>query len=243
MKRLIALFALWLLVPLTVHGALYIKQKEHTDAHYHHGSIDPEVNRDIEQWISGKRMAMEFENRKIIIDLAKKKMVILLKDKKEYVEADLPLDLAAVVDESIVPLIQMYKTTGEVETLEEKKELPEGPCRGYRITSWIPYEGTRYNETEMVSWVTEKVKVDLDTYTDLVTEFYRLENLHEDFIKIAREIKGLSLQSASTRYAEGNAVTTTSSVVTMEEREAPEGLFAVPEGFSKKDKLTREDLQ
>jgi len=55
-------------------------------------------------------------------------------------------------------------------------------------------------------------------------------------------IEGFQIANEETTYAEGMAITTTNKVVEMTEKEPPPDVFAIPEGCTKKETLSLQDL-
>ena len=73
--------------------------------------------------------------------------------------------------------------------------------------------------------------------------FCQVQNLSDGYIEQLQAIEGFEVASAETSYQEGLAIRTTRKVVALEAKEPPDGAYAVPDGCTKKDKLTLDDLR
>jgi hypothetical protein len=136
----------------------------------------------------------------------------------------------------------MFQRTGEIKPLEEKKTIHGKECSGYAMGDWIMYQGGKVNEREVTRWVTTDVPFDLEKFNALFVDLLKLSNLADDYIGKIKEIKGFQLANEETTYAEGMAMTTTTKVVEMVEKEAPADLFAIPEGYEKRETLSLQDM-
>jgi hypothetical protein len=91
-------------------------------------------------------------------------------------------------------------------------------------------------------WVTSDVPFDHEKFNALFFNLLKLSNLADDYIGKIKAIKGFQVANEETTYAEGMALTTTTKVVEMVEKEPPADIFAIPEGCTKKETLSLEDM-
>ncbi|MBN2071720.1 MAG: hypothetical protein JW814_09715 [Candidatus Krumholzibacteriota bacterium] len=215
-----------------------IRMKDHTDASYHHGTIDPAVDSESELWIGEGRIASISDNYHLILDLSSNILTIMQMSDSTYVETELPLDMAKVVSPERMQRLAMYPTKGEVKPAGKTKKIDGRECLCYNLVSWIDYRGTRYRETEISSWFTTDLPFDpavLEKYHDTV---YRMNNLSDDYREARMAAKGLEIFSESTQYAEGQARKGISEVAGIEEKDPPENVYTVPGWFKKSDFLS-----
>jgi len=242
--RVLLAACLMLFIPITaVHADFCVKQKSHTDGYYNGGVTYPPEDEDREIWIAGDKMAVIGKNRSIIIDSGKKLMFFINHIDSTYAEIDLPLDWPAVVPEQLAGRLQIFRRHGEVRETDETKKIGEWNCKGYDVASWILYEGNRYYEVETKVWVTTDLPIDLDTYAPVVDEIGRLRNYHDDFIKELGKIQGVQMASETVNYRQGFSFGSNEDLLEAFEEDPPADVYSVPEGYTKKEQLSIQDLR
>jgi len=137
----------------------------------------------------------------------------------------------------------MYQTTGTVNESKETKKIGKWICKRYDVHSWIPYAGGRYDEKEIVLWITPDVPLDLNMYKQIITILRQLKNYDEVLVNELEKIEGLQIASETITYVKGFGYQSTERVTDMSERRPPVDVYSVPKGYSPKKALTWEDLQ
>jgi len=235
MRRL-TLFVLCLaFVPAALRADTWMRVREHTEASYHHGTVDPAVDSETEIWIGVGRIASIDKDRHYIMDMTAGRVIVAEKADTAYVETALPFSLSVILPEEVRPRAAMFQTTGEVTRLEETKMIGGRMCRGWMVHSWIDYLETRFNETERTVWIAEDLPVGekvLDTYYDVV---WRMNNFNDGFVAALKGMGGWEMMTESVTYSEGQAVKSYSLVEEIAEKEAPAGVYEVPGGYRKKE--------
>ncbi|MBN2183913.1 MAG: hypothetical protein JW746_01145 [Candidatus Krumholzibacteriota bacterium] len=238
MRKSIFIVLLLLAGAVSLNAETCITTKEHTDASYHHGTVEPASDSESEVWIGEGRIASIGEDHHLIFDFPGNRLTIIQLRDSSYVEAELPLDMTRIVAPEMAQRMTMFQTTGEVKALDEKKDIGGRECVCYFLGSWIDYMGTRFRETERTSWVTTDLPFDivmLESYYDAV---FRLNNFGSEYIEARKAVVGLEIFSESIQYSEGQANKSTAEVVEIAEKDPPAGVYTVPEGYVKKDVLT-----
>ncbi len=238
MRKLILITLVVLIQSATIQADICIRLKEHTDASYHHGTVEPAIDSETEIWIGNEKIIVLDQDRHLILDLPGKILTIIDIRDSSYVETGLPLDMTKIVPEEMLPRLAMFPTTGEISKLEETKKLNGRKCQGYLISSWVMYQGTRYREAERRTWVTTELPFDviiLDIFHDTI---YKMRNYTGDYIEAMKILKGLEIASESIEYSEGQAKKSFTEIVGIKEKNPPDSIFMIPESYEKKEKLT-----
>ncbi|NIO02190.1 MAG: DUF4412 domain-containing protein [Candidatus Latescibacteria bacterium] len=221
----------------------FIKQKSHTDGYYYGGVNTPAVDRDIEIWIGDGKISYIHEHRKVVLDLNKNTLLFINRDDSTYAETALPLDWTNILSEQDAARVQMFQTDGLVEDTGKTRKINGRKCRCYDVSSWIMYEGTKYNERDVKIWVTTDVPFDLNMYDEMTPHLLRLQNYKDQFAKQLETVKGFSIASDEDVVIKGFTIKSTDEVLEIKEKEPPADAYSAPEGFTKKEKLTMRDLQ
>ena len=243
MKKFLVLIMIIGISALSLTADVYIKQALHTDGYYYGGVNSPEENGVNEVWIGKKKLASLTENRLVIVDAEKKMAFVVNRGAKTYVESPLPLDLSKIVEDNLVPMIQPYRYKGTVKETGKTKKIGSRECREYEINTYVIYQGDRVNETDTTVWASTDVPFDLDIYESLTATQHMLRNFGDSLIEELKKIKGITIAANGLFYPKGFGVKSTVKVLEMAEKEAPAGIYSVPEGYTKKEKLSLQDLR
>ncbi|MBN1165023.1 MAG: hypothetical protein JXB45_10630 [Candidatus Krumholzibacteriota bacterium] len=238
MKKLALCLLAVLMSAAVVQADTYIKLIEHTDAYYHHGTMEPGEESENDIWFGDGKFALIDEERHFIIDVAAQKMIIIELANQAYLETALPFMLPAIVSEDLAPRLFMFPTVGEVKKLDETKEINGLKCQAYQRNSWVMYQETRFNDTETVIWATSDLPFDRELAEAYNQIFSRLRNYSEELIGQMKMVEGFQLWTESVRYSEGTAIKSSNQVVEMAQKDPPEGVYAIPEGYQKQERLS-----
>jgi hypothetical protein len=221
----------------------YVKQETHTDSYYYGGTVTPEENETTEIWLTDKKMAFTGGNRHIVIDLEKNILIFANMIDSSYAETTLPMEWPNLLDEQAAARVQMFPTDGTIEETSETQEFNDKMCKCYSMSSWIPYEGVKYNERDTKLWVTTDAPFDASAYDDVLKHLLKLQNFNDEFASVAAKVKGFPLHQESVIIMKGFTVNSYEKVVEITEKEPPSDVYSAPPGFSKKDKLSMQDIQ
>lgn len=242
MRWKVFLIALALLVPLSAAADTLVKTERHTDGYYRGGTMNPPVDETRELWVGENRMAYITDNQKLVVDTEKSSLLFINRRDNSYAETPLPLDMSKLFDETAFGRLQMFQRTGDVKKSEEGKKIGEWQCTAYDLHDWIPYQGGKVNERESRLWVSSDVPFDLEKFNTMLANLLILNNLEAGYGEKMQAIGGFQIATEETTYAEGIAIKTTSKVVEMGEAEPPADVYTIPEGCTKKEILTLQDM-
>jgi hypothetical protein len=242
MRWKVFLVALALLVPAAAAAETHIKTERHTDGYYRGGTMNPAVDETRELWVGEKRMAYITDGQKLVVDTEKNSLLYINLRDNSYAETPLPVDMSELFDEAAYGRLQMFQRTGEVKKAEENKKIGEWQCTAYDTHDWIPFQGGKVNERESRMWVSSEVPFDLEKFDAMLANILKLNNLEAGYGEKMLAIEGFQIATEETTYAEGIAIKTTTKVVEMGEAEPPADVYALPEGCTKKEVLTLQDM-
>jgi hypothetical protein len=221
----------------------YVKQQTHTDSYYYGGIVTPEENATVEMWIGDQKMAFIEDNRLIVIDLEKNSLIFANRLDSTYAETTLPLEWPRLLDEQAAARVQMFPRHGTISEIPETKTFNDKECKCYELSSWIPYQGIKYNETVSKLWITTDAPFDASAYDEIMEHLLKLQNYNEEFVTNAVKIKGFPLHQESEIFMKGFSVNSFEKVIEITEKEPPADVYSAPPGFSKKDRLSLEDIR
>lgn len=241
-SALLAVLALLVAAP-PLSAEICVRHHTHTDEYYYGGSTTPEVDREYEIWFGDGRIAYVQENVKMIVNVSAGTFTFVGLSDSMWVRAPLPMAWDSILAEAELSRVMMYQYTGELKEPGEVKELDGRRCTPRMLLTWIPFEEEIYNETDEVIWYTDDVPVDLSLYAKVLPCLLTLRNYKPELIETLAAEARYPARTESTRFMKGFGVTTVDTITEIREVDAPEGLWDVPDGFTKRDRLTIRDLQ
>lgn len=242
MRWKVFLVAFALLVPLGAAADTHIKTERHTDGYYRGGTMNQPVDETQELWIGENRLAYITETQRMVVDGGKGSFLFVNLRENFCAESPLPLDLSKLFAEVDFARLQMFQRAGEVKKADESKKIGEWQCAAYDTHDWVPYQGGKVNERERRMWVTKEVPFDLEKLDALLVNLLKLNNLQAGYEEKVQAMDGFQIASEETTYAEGIAIKATSKVVEMSETDPPADVYTLPEGCTKKEVLTLQDM-
>jgi hypothetical protein len=243
MKRAICMISLLLLTAQPLLAEVCVKHHTRTDEYYYGGSVTPAEDRYYEVWFGEEKVAYIYDYTKMIIDVGNNSLTFINLGDSVYLETSLPLEWENIVDEEGLPQIEMYKTHAEVQEKDEMKEIDGRKCTGYLLTTYIPFQGTKYNETDADVWLSDEMPFDMKLYNEIHPTVLFLRNFHvESFGKIT-QYSGYPTMVKETTYLKGQSVETVNTLEEIKKIDAPEDVWKVPDGFEKKERLRISELR
>lgn len=241
MKKIVALF---LLVPAFASFAaadIYVKSKVHSDPMSVMGKNQPAQDSFSEQWIGESRFAMISEKSSSILDLTKKVLFIINHKAKTYIEAPLPFDFSSLLPAQMASMMSsMMKMTVTVAPTGQKKTVGTWNCDEYDVAM-----NMMMMPLKMKVYATTDVPFDLKNYMEKVygTSLKAQFRLDDASAKEMMKIQGFWIASETNAEMMGAKIHTTTEVVEISTKTPPAGVYSVPAGYTKQDKLSMQDMQ
>jgi hypothetical protein len=241
MKKTIAVLVLLMAVVTFAAADVYVKSKVHTDPMSMMGQNQPAVDAVSEQWISNDQFATLSEKSSTILDLKKNVLYIINHAKKSYVEAPLPFDFKSIMPTEMASMMQgMMKMTVTVAPTGNKKTVGKWNCDEYDVTM-----NMMMMPMKMKIYTTAEVPGELKNFMEkaYATQLKATMMLDEAAVKEMAKIKGFQIASETTMEMMGAKVRSTSEVIEISQKTPPAGVYSVPAGYTKQDKLSVQDMQ
>lgn len=245
MRKILAVIFILLTGWTFANADVYIKIKTHTDSRYDLGEIIPAEDSIEEILIGERKIVFISENPTKIYDLENNLVSIIFPKKKIYAQSPLPLDRSKLLTDQYYSQLQMFKIKGIVRETDETKKIGKWNCKKYELETWIMYEGNRVVEKYISLWMTTEVPFDLDMYGKAAANERKLRDLRydDDLLSEWNKIKGCQIALEMTSYYRGVARRYYEEVVEISEKNPPEGIYSVPPGYTRKERLSRQDLR
>ena len=243
MRKIIIFILIAGIFVLFINADVYIKQKLHTDSYYYGGVTRPADDSVTEIWINEEKMVSITRNRITIVDSENNQAFIINKNNKTYAKTDLPIKISNLVPKNLAAYLKSYQYIGTIKETGETKNIGKFKCKGYEVNSYLLYGGSKANETDSLIWITSEVPFDLKKYAHMRTNLQKLRNFSEHFITELEKVQGFTIATETQFYPKGFSVKSGAEVIEMSVKNPPAGIYSVPDGYTRKEKLTIQDLR
>lgn len=220
MKKLILILTLVITSVAFLSADVYVKQQ----------TTGPQPST-TETWFGTNKMATVSDAVTMIMDVGKKKIFIVSHKNKSYVETTIPLDMTKLMPEQALQMMKamMDGMTVTLTPNNQTKKVANWNTKGYDFTI-----GVMGMEMKMTMWAAKDVPFDWKKYMSMYSEIYKVSfNMGEKFMKEFAKIDGFPVETEMNMMGQ-NFKTTTLEI----SKKAPgPGVYSVPAGYTKKDKL------
>jgi hypothetical protein len=235
-------FALCLLLVLSgIAGAdVYIKSKSHTDAFSMMGQNQPAKDETIEQWIGDDKFAHISPEINSIVDMKKNVMYLINHQEKSYVEAPLPLDFTKLLPAEMAQMMAgMMKMTVSVTPNGQTKTIGQWKCSGYDASVQM-----MMMPIKIAIWASTDVPIDMEKFSKIYANVIKAQlRLDDAAMNEVMKIKGYWIATETTAEMMGAKMRTTTEVIEINKKSPDASVYTVPAGYTKKDKLSMQDIQ
>ncbi|MCK4760960.1 MAG: hypothetical protein KAW12_02085 [Candidatus Aminicenantes bacterium] len=240
MKKIILIFTLVFVTAAFLGADVYIKIKKHSDAVEIKGRKIPAQDEITEMWIGDNKLANISADQRIVIDLTKNVMYLIVPQSKTYIETGLPFDMANLLPEELTQGIAIPKAAVKVTPNGQTKQVGKWKCSGYDINVDLVMGGVNM-KTE--AWVTQDVPFDWKLYSrELYPHLMKVAMarmaIDENGINEYKKIAGFQVAAKTTSSFRGIKIYMTNEVQELSEKKAPAGTYTAPSDYKKVARLS-----
>lgn len=242
MKKLVLAVAILAFTAGLAQADIYIKQKTHTDEVTMMGQTTPAKDQETVQWIGKNRFASHMEAQSVIMNLEEKMMYMVNHQNKSYIPMQLPVDMSDYMPPEVAQMMKsmMGSITVKVTPNNETRTVAGLPCQGYNVDM-----NMMMMKMKMKVFASEKVAFDWKKVSEqMMSEMLKAQmRLSDEAVQEMQKVKGYWMAMETVVNVMGQDIRTTMEVTEITEKAAPADAYAIPEGYTKKDKFTMGDLQ
>jgi len=240
MKKALTVFSLLLVLAVAASADIYVKSKTHTDAWAMMGKNQPAKDDINEQWFNDNQFAFISPETTIIADLKKNIIDIINNKQKTYIESTLPFDFTKILDPQMAQMMgQMMKMTVTVAPNAQTKTIGQWKSDGYDVTI-----NMMMMPMKIAVWASSDVPFDVAKFQNLYMNVMKAQmRLDEASVKEMMKIKGYWIASETSVEMMGTKIRTTTEVAEISKKTPDASVYSVPAGYTKKDKLSMQDMQ
>lgn len=238
MKKLWVVLCLMIMLTGIAYADVYIKQNSHTDAIEMMGQSQPAQDEVNHLWLGDNKMAMHSEKQSILINLDAGKMMMIDHQDKTYVEMDLPLDMSKYFPPQMEQMMGQMKIS--VTPTDKTQTINGYDCKAYDVNM-----NFMMMNMKQTVWASTDVPFDWKSYSEKMLPMMQqaMLRLGTETLEEFKKIEGFQIKTEMTMDMMGSEMNSYSEVVEIEKKDAPEGTYTLPEGYTQKEKFSMGDLQ
>ncbi|MCP4566201.1 MAG: hypothetical protein GY841_01335 [FCB group bacterium] len=214
----------------------FFKQVVHTDAYEVMGKKQAEKNDTTILWLAnGKACAQTANKTAVIFDAKKNIMYMLDLEKKEYSaislnpaasggEGDPKDDNQAQMMRRASAMMGAPKIT--VAPSKETKKIGDWQTKMYTIDLTMAMVASKQQ-----MWVTEDIDTDIGAFHAVCGGMMAQMPGFGDFVEQLKQIKGVPVLTTTVASVMGQDILTTVEMIEHAEKDAPDGIYDIPEGY------------
>lgn len=243
---LIGLAVTLVLLPASAFADTYMKHIRQTDPFTMMGQSQPGKSETIEIWLGDKAARTDNEDAtSTLVVFADEKIFIIKHADRSYVE--MPLNLEKIIDKvgSAAPdnqqkdekteamrnmMSAMMQFKVSLKDTGEQQKIDDWQARKYIMTTTT---GMGTNTSEI--WATEDLKADMTAYWQAVNGMRAGQSGYADMMQEMAKIRGVIVKTVNRTQAMGVEMKSTDKLIEFATRTAPEGIYELPAGYTKKE--------
>ncbi len=195
-----------------------------------------------ETWFGDGRIALEENGKRYILDRSKNILIYINHRRETYVEISLPVDRSGVISDRLKWRFQEVQYEGDMKKTRSTREYMDKICTKYYLATWEMRGDVKGSGNRIEVWTTMDVPFDVTLLHDLMNSRRILTPRSPRLVEEMKKLEGLQMiieQSEKrfpykTRYA--------TKIVEIAREKTPDGIFEIPEGYEKKERLDPDDL-
>jgi hypothetical protein len=248
----LALYAVCIFfIPGPILADVYLKYRQHTDPYKVMGQMQPAKDSVRETWVGENCIRNDEGVQSVILRLDKKQVIFINNEQRMY--AILPMDVEKMAqraiehDRNMSPeekeqakkfvremMKDISKFTITIRETEDKKKIGKWNCSKYVQTT-----KTAMGPSTTEIWATKDIALDYKLlnrmYASSMMMMPSLKGSLDDITREMGKIKGVTVFSSSSSSVMDTEVKSTQELLACADRNAPNGFYEPPKGYTRKE--------
>ena len=195
-----------------------------------------------EWWFGRNIMAFTAQDWRYIFDKSRSRILVINLTDAYYVEAPMTADARDLVDPGFLSTLGRCRVDGTVAKSSQKMTVLGAECQGTAVSEWLASDNQHLFDRDRMIYACPGVPFDWTMARDLVTWMVSFFNPQMAYFGGLRSIEGFPLAETvvATRNTQRVSYGTVASGIT--EGPPPAGIYELPAGAVRHEKLTQRDV-
>jgi len=196
-----------------------------------------------EWWFGRDAMTFITQDWRFVFDKSRGR-ILVINDKDKYVVAvAMTADVPDIVEAGYLEALGRTQVNGTVAKPGQKMTVLGVECPGTAISEWIISDGQHVFDRDRTVYACASVEFDWRMYRDLTTWMVTFFNPQMAYFGGLRSIEGFPLAETAVYTRNSRQVNYGTVVTAMYEEPPPGGIYEIPAGYARRDKLNQRDVQ
>jgi hypothetical protein len=195
-----------------------------------------------EWWFGRNVMAFATQDWRYVFDKARGRILVLNLKDRYVVEASMLADLADVVDPGYLDALGRYRVHGTVAKSPQKMTVLGAECVGTVVSEWLVNNNEHLFDRDRTIFTCSDVPFDWRMHRDLMMWMISFFNPQMAYFGGLRSIDGFPLAETDVSTRNTQRVSYGLVITEMYEASPPADIYGIPEGFSRREKLSQRDI-
>lgn len=228
-------------------GDHFIKQTNHTDAVEIMGQKQPAVDDTMSIWMTDGKACMQSKDGKSYI-MFMEDMKLYAVDHAAKTYTVMPMDFSAIFDEATEGLDEEEQGDADMAAAMMKQmaaniQITVTPTsetktiKDWNTTKYVMDMTMPMGKTTTELWVTDDLDIDYEAFKSVANSQMAAMPGYQKVLAETQKIKGVPVFSVTETMVMGSAIKSTSEILEFTEKDAPAGIFDIPEGYKEVDMM------
>lgn len=246
MRKLVTFIVIVVATFTFLSADIYIKQNQHTDEVSMMGQTQPAKDQIQEIWITKNKMATHTADAAMLLDNEKKVMYMVNHSSKSYIEMTMPVDITSYMPDQMKGMIEgmMGSLKVTVTPGNDTKTIKTWNCKGYNVKMEMSMMGMPM-VMNMKVWASTDVPFNWEEIMKMMMDnMMRAQmRLSDEAVEEMKKVQGYWISMEMSMKMMGADIKSKNEVLEISEKTPTTNVYAVPAGYTKKDKLSMNDMK
>jgi beta-lactamase regulating signal transducer with metallopeptidase domain len=196
-----------------------------------------------ELWFGDRRAASIELDQTFLLDMVAGTITIIDHRSKSYIIAPHPLDVTNLLADELHWRHPTPRTSGVVTELEGTRKILDRECKEYQVEFWTVAGNKQVDFRTINVWATTDMPFDVSLFHELIDDKRCFNNRDEELRAELNKIEGIQMGLRMETGPFFSSRIWQSDVVEVTRKMPPDGLWSVPEGYTRREKLVRENFR
>jgi len=196
-----------------------------------------------EWWFGRDAMSFATQDWRYVFDKSRGR-ILVINEKDHYVVAvAMTADTPDIVDPGYLEALGRTQLFGTVAKSLQSRTVLDAECPGTALSEWMVSEGQHVYDRDRTIYACAGVPFDWRMFRDLSTWMVSFFNPQMAYFGGLRSIEGFPLAETDVYTRNTLHVSYGVEVTAIYEATPPPGIYELPAGYARRDKLTQRDIQ
>ncbi len=196
-----------------------------------------------EWWFGRDAMSFATQDWRYVLDKSRGRILVINEKDRYVVAVAMTADTPDIVDPGYLETLGRTQLFGTVAKSLQTRTVLGAECPGTTLSEWMISEGRHVYDRDRTIYACAGVPFDWRMFRDLSSWMVTFFNPQMAYFGGLRSIEGFPLAETDVYTKSSLSVSYGIEVTAIYEGPAPAGIYELPAGYARRDKLTQRDIQ